>query len=86
MTEEHIVIRSSCQNGTAFLTVEDDGPGFDPDARPGDAHIGTENVRQRLALMCGGAMTLESSPEKGTVIRMVIPQNDQLLNQKEDTP
>ncbi len=86
MTEEHIVIRSSCQNGTAFLTVEDDGPGFDPDARPGDAHIGTENVRQRLVLMCGGAMTLESSPEKGTVIRMVIPQNDQLLNQKEDTP
>ena len=84
--EEHIVIRSRYQNGTAFLTVEDDGPGFDPNIRTGDAHIGIENVRQRLALMCGGTMTLESSPEKGTVIQMVIPQKGQSSYQKEETP
>ena len=85
-SEEHIVIRSSYQNGAAFLTVEDDGPGFDPNTRTGDAHIGIENVRQRLELMCGGTMTLESSPEKGTVIRMVIPQKEQSFYQKEETP
>ncbi|MBR6705563.1 MAG: histidine kinase [Clostridia bacterium] len=84
--EEHIVIRSRYQNGTAFLTVEDDGPGFDPNIRTGDAHIGIENVRQRLKLMCGGSMTLESSPEKGTVIHMVIPQKEQSSYQKEETP
>ncbi len=76
-TEERIVIRSRYQSGAAYLTVEDNGPGFDPDARTGSAHIGVENVRQRLALMCGGTMTIESSPEKGTVIHMVIPQKEQ---------
>ena len=76
--EEHIVIRSRYQNGAAFLTVEDDGPGFDPDAGTGDAHIGIGNVRERLELMCGGTLTVESGPDKGTVISMVIPQKDRI--------
>lgn len=59
------------------VTVLDDGVGFDPKGplsaeRP---HTGIANVRARLATMCGGDLTIQSSPGGGTVASMDIPDH-----------
>ncbi|MDL2295125.1 histidine kinase, partial [Ruminococcaceae bacterium OttesenSCG-928-D13] len=58
------------------ITVVDDGVGFVPEAGKADgrSHIGIENVRGRLDAMCGGALTIESTPGRGTVATILIPK------------
>ena len=60
------------------ITVTDDGPGFDPAAPvlpdDGRAHIGIQNVRERLARVSGGALRIESEKGKGTVAAIIIPR------------
>ena len=35
--------------------------------------MGLENVRERLQLMCGGTMDIQSSKDNGTLITIRIP-------------
>ncbi|MDL2272828.1 histidine kinase [Desulfovibrio sp. OttesenSCG-928-I05] len=58
------------------ITVSDDGAGFDPDvvATDGRRHIGIENVRSRLAAICGGSLRIASTPGEGTVAVIEIPK------------
>ncbi len=61
------------------VSVEDDGTGFSPEERNGKAgagedHIGLSNVRDRLEMMMGATMEIESTVGKGTVIRIRIPE------------
>ena len=58
------------------VTVCDDGAGFDPEAKPDDAklHIGIENIRQRLAAMCGGTLQITSRIGQGTTAVVTIPK------------
>lgn len=58
--------------GGAEVTVEDNGPGFTP-AGDDVAHVGLQNVRERLAFMCGGTLEIGSRPGGGTVARIRIP-------------
>lgn len=60
------------------VTVQDDGVGFDTGAPPRDgrSHLGIENVRSRLALVCGGSLHIDSTPGKGTVATLTIPKED----------
>lgn len=62
------------------VTVTDDGPGFDPDAPDlpddGRAHIGIQNVRERLSRVSGGALRIESEKGKGTVAVIIIPKKE----------
>ena len=57
------------------ITVEDDGVGFDTGRiySDGKEHIGIRNVRERLALLCGGTLDIASTPGKGTVATIVLP-------------
>ena len=57
------------------VKVVDDGVGFD-EAAPQDErkHIGIRNVRERLQVMCGGSLTVESQPGKGTTALLRIPK------------
>ncbi|MDL2238456.1 histidine kinase [Christensenellaceae bacterium OttesenSCG-928-K19] len=60
------------------ITVEDNGVGFNP-AEPmtdGRSHIGIANVQSRLAAMCGGWLTVESVPGKGTISVIEIPKKE----------
>ena len=58
------------------ITVSDTGCGFDPDVprNDGKRHVGIENVRQRLANMCSGSLTIESKVGEGTVATIRIPK------------
>lgn len=58
------------------VTVSDDGVGFAPECAPaGDGiHIGIRNVRQRLDIMCGGTLTVNSEPDRGTTAVITLPK------------
>ena len=94
---ENAVRHGICQNGNAgtiiittrraaneiIITVRDDGAGFDAAAAPGDGlHIGIENVRSRLALLCGGRLEITSSPGAGATATLIIPINTAPPTQK----
>lgn len=70
-----IVISTREDNDNYIITVSDTGCGFDP-SKPkddGKIHVGIENVRQRLANMCNGSLTIESEVGIGTVVTIMIP-------------
>ncbi len=56
------------------LIVEDDGCGFNISAVPSDTRLGLTGMRERATLL-GGVFDLESTPGKGTTIRLRIPLN-----------
>jgi two-component system sensor histidine kinase UhpB len=60
---------------TSRLTIEDDGPGFDPSAqRPGsrEGGLGIAGMRERIALL-GGTLEIETSVGRGTTVYARIP-------------
>ncbi len=59
-------VRLRCLPEYALLTVEDNGVGFDLDAR--HAGLGVASMRERM-LEAGGRLTLESEPGKGTIVQ-----------------
>jgi signal transduction histidine kinase len=56
--------------------VEDDGIGFDINAKQGERHLGLLGMRERAELL-GGALTIESTLEQGTSIFIEIPLSTQ---------
>jgi two-component system sensor histidine kinase UhpB len=59
------------ESGGVELTVADDGRGFAFDESEGG--LGIAGMRER-ALLIGGELTIESRPERGTTIRLTVPQ------------
>lgn len=59
-----------------LITIADDGVGFNPadTAFCGKEHIGIANVKDRLASMSGGSLEIQSSPGKGTTVKIQIPR------------
>ena len=57
------------------VKVTDDGVGFDVN-EPQDArkHVGIRNVQERLQMMCGGSLVVESQKGKGTTALIQIPK------------
>ena len=69
---------------TATLRLMDDGPGFDTahlaTLRPGrEGSYGLQGVRERLELV-GGAMEVESSPDRGTSLYATVPRDPLVRN------
>jgi two-component system NarL family sensor kinase len=57
------------------LTVSDDGRGFEPSevaTRARDGHLGVE-LLARLAEDAGGSLAVESTPGRGTTLRLRVP-------------
>ncbi len=54
------------------LRVVDDGVGFDDEATVASGHFGLANLRQRSEAL-GGTMTVDTSPGRGTRLRIRIP-------------
>ena len=70
------VVVSTYETATAYcVQVRDDGVGFDlTRTRDTKKHIGIENIRARLALVCGGSLTIYSAPGQGTTAMITIPK------------
>lgn len=69
-----VTISTRRENGKIYVSVTDDGMGFDPKTyqEDGRLHIGIENVRTRLKLMTGGSLEIESVPGSGTTATMIL--------------
>ncbi len=57
-----------------FISVKDNGIGFDVSELGKDNHIGLRNIRSRLEAMCGGILHIESIVGVGTKITVEIPK------------
>lgn len=57
------------------ISVEDDGVGFDTNQLWDEkTHIGIRNIRDRLQVMVGGTLDIESTPGVGTKVLIRIPK------------
>ena len=59
------------------ICVMDDGPGFPSEnaqAQDGQSHVGIENVKERLRIVCGGKLEISSVPVRGTRITIILPK------------
>mgnify|MGYP003291879452 CR=1 FL=1 len=57
-----------------FISVKDNGVGFDVTELERDNHIGLRNIKSRLEAMCGGILHIESIVGVGTKITVEIPK------------
>jgi hypothetical protein len=57
-----------------FVTVKDNGVGFDVSELERENHIGLRNIRSRLEAMCAGTLHIESIIGVGTKITVEIPK------------
>ena len=60
---------------SSVITVEDNGPGFDP-AAVSNPNSALTNIRRRLEMMCGGKLTITPRDGGGTVVRVTIPDRN----------
>lgn len=71
----------TCETDIDYLViVEDDGVGFDVDCPVDDnrEHVGIENVKRRLEIICRGTCEIQSSKGVGTVVTIHIPKGEAL--------
>src|SRR5271157_2965305 len=73
----HIYIRSRSADGRIVIEVEDDGVGMPTSGTSSSSGtgIGMVNISERLQVVYGDAaeITIESQPDHGTVVRLVLP-------------
>ncbi len=81
----HVMIQTKKLGDTFYVIVEDDGVGFDTEQldrqwnvigrdESDRSHVGLQNVKSRLELVCGGTCRMESTPGVGTTVTLAIPQ------------
>jgi signal transduction histidine kinase len=58
-------------DGRIKAVIEDDGTGFEPEARSGDG-VGLVGMRERIELL-DGSLAVESSPRSGTTVAVEVP-------------
>lgn len=70
-----ILIRAVREGDFHVITVHDNGAGFTPEEIPKDDpnHIGIRNVRERLELISGAKMNINSVPGNGTTVTIRVP-------------
>ena len=71
-----IRIRTFEDENNRYIEVEDDGIGFaELKTNDGRNHIGIRNVNDRLQMLCGGSLQIESCPGIGTTARIILPRS-----------
>lgn len=70
-----VTIGTRRMDGKIYITVTDDGVGFDTNAvlHDGKIHIGIKNVTQRLKLLCDGQLIVSSVQGQGTTVTIILP-------------
>lgn len=69
-----VTISSWRENGKIYVSVHDDGLGYDTSHifDDKDVHIGVNNVRKRLGYMCGGRLEIDSQIGIGTTATIIL--------------
>jgi signal transduction histidine kinase len=67
-----ITVRIDELDSMVHIVVEDQGPGFDPEVRVGEDHVGVKLMRERAARV-GGRIELASQPGSGTRLEAILP-------------
>ena len=73
----HLNISTKEDNNNWYVIVSDDGVGYDTNVKKKDdgrTHIGVENTKMRIEMMCHGSMDTFSLPGRGTNVVMTIPK------------
>lgn len=76
-----LTIMTNETDAAIIITVSDDGRGFDLQEKKDQSlrsHIGIENVKNRLALQCGGTLSITSEKGIGTTAIVIIPKGESL--------
>ena len=68
----HISIRTRQTSDGCEITVENNGPDFNP-INDNEPHIALANIRQRLRMMCGGKLNITPRDGGGTMVKVTIP-------------
>lgn len=70
-----IRITTRREGENVYLTVSDDGAGFDMEKvqEMSGKHVGVKNVENRIRNMCGGYMEITSTVGVGTEVVMILP-------------
>jgi signal transduction histidine kinase len=66
--------RLAKDNGSLVLEIRDNGKGISDQQLAGGASLGILGMRERVRLL-GGTLTISSSPEGGTTVRVQIPNS-----------
>lgn len=71
-----VTISTEQKQKMVYITVQDDGVGFDRDVvkKDGRNHVGIQNVAARLKNICNGSLDIDSQPGKGTMVVITLPQ------------
>ena len=72
-----VIIGTTSTDTHYIITIEDTGTGFDinKEYNDGRQHVGIQNVKERLSLICNGELIIYSEIDKGTVAIMRIPKD-----------
>ncbi len=69
---KHVDVLLNLHDQHVVLVVEDDGVGFIPTSLGTQDHLGLFGMRERVEML-GGIFVIESSPGKGTTIKVEVP-------------
>jgi len=64
------------RDGNLFLTVRDNGIGFDAEQIHGQKGINITSIQERVRLI-QGEFSVQSKPGKGTVIKVKVPYKEE---------
>lgn len=68
-----VTLRTWADKTNIYITVHDDGMGFDPGTVENDKSVGLSNVSFRLTHLMHGKLDIDSKPGLGTTVTITIP-------------
>ncbi|MBU8788128.1 hypothetical protein KM903_17440 [Bacillus glycinifermentans] len=76
-----LTVKTEGENGY-YIKVEDNGLGMTPEklndifSSNMSSSVGLKNINKRLKHFCGGELKIQSAPDVGTAVSMVIHMNE----------
>ena len=80
---DSVKITIRCEEGRVDLEVRDDGQGFDPQAAY-NGGMGLTNMAERAEKL-GADLIIDSGPDRGTSIRVIVPNQESLSKSTDHT-
>ena len=79
-----VTVRTKKTDNGHEVVISDNGCGFDTTQQLGTdkTHIGIRNVEERVRIMCGGSVKIESRLNEGTTVTICIPETTETKPQK----